>query len=211
MQLTNEREARDYVARRCSPESFAALELFVSCLREANVHQNLVSSASLDEVWQRHIADSAQLLDHVSRETRGLWLDLGTGAGLPGLILAIMRPQREFVLIESRKLRIKWLEEIVANLGLTNCKVAGSDIAAANDMSADTISARAFAPLDRLLKLSARFSTHNTAWVLPKGRSAAQEVASLPAPLRALFHVEQSVTNAEAGIVVGLGRVEVSP
>lgn len=211
MQLTNETEARDYVARRCTPGRIAALELFVTSLREANSHQNLVSSASLDQVWQRHIADSAQLLDHVPRETGGLWLDLGTGAGLPGLVLATMQPDRQFVLIESRKLRINWLREMIAKLGLANCKVAGSDITAADDMTAATISARAFAPLDRLLKLSARFSTHNTAWVLPKGRSAAQEVASLPAPLRALFHVEQSVTNAEAGIVVGLGRVEVSP
>jgi 16S rRNA (guanine527-N7)-methyltransferase len=68
------------------------------------------------------------------------------------------------------------------------------------------ISARAFAPLDRLLRLSARFSTTATQWVLPKGRSAEQEVQELPGRYRGMFHVEQSLTEAEAGIIVGKGK-----
>jgi 16S rRNA (guanine527-N7)-methyltransferase len=76
-----------------------------------------------------------------------------------------------------------------------------------DSFEAAVISARAFAPLTRLLALSARFSTRDTLWLLPKGRSAVQEVATLPRDSAELFHVEQSVTDAEAGIVIGRGRV----
>jgi 16S rRNA (guanine527-N7)-methyltransferase len=67
------------------------------------------------------------------------------------------------------------------------------------------ITARAFAPLGKLLALSARFSTRDTAWLLPKGRSAAQELSEQPPAVRAMFHVEQSQTDREGGILVGRG------
>lgn len=184
------------------------LERFAVRLAEANQLQNLVSRSSLEAIWVRHIADSAQLLDHVSRGT-STWLDLGTGAGFPGLVLAIMRPDRSYILVEARTLRSHWLRETIACLELRNCEVHGCDIRAVPDFGAGVISARAFAPLPRLIAQSARFSTAATRWVLPKGRSAAQEIAALPASLRSMFHVEQSVTDREAGIVVGTGQVEV--
>jgi 16S rRNA (guanine527-N7)-methyltransferase len=68
------------------------------------------------------------------------------------------------------------------------------------------ICARAFAPLSKLLSLSARFSTPDTLWMLPKGRSAAQELSEQPESIRAMFHVEQSRTDPEAGLVIGTGR-----
>lgn len=207
--LQSEDAAREFVAQRCDERSLASLAWFASELESANQSQNLVSKRSLPAVWLRHIADSAQLLDHVSRETR-LWLDLGTGAGFPGLILAIMRPAIEFKLVESRSLRIQWLAHVVDHLALDNCEVVGTDVRAMAQCSADAISARAFAPLDRLIALSARFSTASSHWVLPKGRSASQEVARLPLALQSMFHVKHSVTDAEAGIVVGTGKVEIA-
>lgn len=207
MRLIGEDSAREFVAERCTSVAIRKLESFITHLTQANQLQNLVSSLSLDKVWQRHIADSAQLLDHVSRET-GVWVDLGSGAGLPGLIVAIMRPDRNVVLIESRRLRIGWLNDITDRLGLPNCAVIGCDVRSVGEIGAGVISARAFAPLSRLVALSARFSTNDTEWVLPKGRSAAQEIEMLPKDVRRLFHVEQSITDPEAGIVVGRGRVE---
>jgi 16S rRNA (guanine527-N7)-methyltransferase len=206
--LRDEGEARDFVAARCDRRGFAQLEHLVNLLKLANRSQNLIASATLPAIWLRHIADSAQLLDHVPTERPHLWVDLGTGAGFPGLGLAIMRPEWSFRLIESRKLRVQWLRSAVEELALTNCKVIGSDVRKAPPLSADVISARAFAPLDRLLAFSTRFSTTATWWVLPKGQSAAQELARLPTPHRAMFHVERSVTNARAGIVVGIGKPE---
>jgi 16S rRNA (guanine527-N7)-methyltransferase len=172
---------------------------------EENARQNLISKSGENAVWLRHIADSAQLLAHVSREASP-WLDLGTGAGFPGLVIAAMRPQLDVVLVESRKKRVEWLIRAATELGLGRCRVEGRRLEHVESFAAAIISARAFAPLPKLLALSARFSTQDTLWLLPKGRSAVQEVASLPKAAADMFHVEHSVTDAEAGIVIGTGR-----
>jgi 16S rRNA (guanine527-N7)-methyltransferase len=200
--ITTEAEARAYVAQRCDGEGLDRLDRLVELLKVENTRQNLVSAASLDSIWLRHIADSAQLLDHVPRET-GTWLDLGTGAGFPGMVIAALRPDSRTVVVESRKRRIEWLHALVDALDLQNCSVIGSRLEVTEPFPASVISARAFAPLDKLLSLAERFSTSDTVWLLPKGRSAAQEVAGLPKSLRSTFHVEQSVTDADSGIVVG--------
>lgn len=200
--ITSEEEARRFVAERCSPASFEAIERFIERLVEENTRQNLVAAKSIDAIWQRHIADSAQLLDHVPRET-GMWLDLGTGAGFPGLVIALMRPQLRVVLVESRRRRIDWLEGARATFGLQNCRVEGCRLELLDSFPADIISARAFAPLQKTVRLANRFSTSDTWWLLPKGRSAAQEVAELPQSLKTMFHVEHSATDPESGIVVG--------
>ncbi len=200
--IRSEDEAQAYVADMCDAEAIERLKYFVAALKDENEQQNLVAKPTLDIAWQRHIADSAQLLTYVSRET-GLWLDLGTGAGLPGLVIAIMRPNRPVMLVESRRKRIDWLERMKTELALPNCEIAGSRLELVETVPAAVISARAFAPMAKLMDLSARFSTGQTTYLLPKGRSAAQELQTLPRKLRKLFHVEQSVTDDEAGIVVG--------
>lgn len=176
----------------------------VALLAEENSRQNLVSAASLHEVWRRHIVDSAQLLPLVPRETPAElpWLDLGTGAGFPGLVVAALLPERPVWMVESRARRIDWLERVVAALGLGRAKVIGVRLEQVESCACGVISARAFAPLDRLVTLSARFSTEATCWLLPKGRSAAQELAELKG-WRHKFHVEPSLTDAEAGIITG--------
>lgn len=206
MLLHNEEDARAFVRERCPEQSYSALEEFAKRLRKESLTQNLVASSSLDSLWLRHIADSAQLIDHVSRETSP-WLDLGAGAGFPGVVVAMMQPQREVLLIESRRLRIVWLQGIIEELGLGNCRVLGADVRRVATIEAAVISARAFAPLARLIDISARFSTNATEWVLPKGRSAAQDIANLPIALQTRFHVKQSVTDPEAGIITGHGRI----
>jgi 16S rRNA (guanine527-N7)-methyltransferase len=174
----------------------------IEMLGQENRKQNLVSVASLATMWQRHIADSAQLLRHVPRETGLPWLDLGTGAGFPGLVIAALRPECSVWMVESRARRIEWLERARLTLGLECAQVIGSPLEQVPSAPMGAISARAFAPLPRLLELSARFSTSDTRYVLPKGRSARQELAEL-AGWQHLFHVEQSLTDPEAGVIVG--------
>lgn len=201
--IRDEETARSYVAERCDAEAMEKLDRFVAALREENALQNLVAKPTLEIAWQRHIADSAQLLDYVSRETKGIWLDLGTGAGLPGLVVSIMRPKWPVVLVESRRKRIDWLECMRHELMMPKCEVAGMRLELLETVPVAVISARAFAPLPRLIDLSARFSTARTTFLLPKGRSAAQELATLPKKVRKTFHVEQSQTDDDAGILVG--------
>src|SRR5690606_15077387 len=88
------------------------------------------------------------------------------------------------------------------------CNIIDSRLEMVPEFAASVISARAFAPMPRLLELSARFSTERTLWLLPKGRSAAQDLAQLPESTRGMFHVEQSCTDPEAGIVIGHLRPE---
>lgn len=203
-----EDEARDFVAARChNPAALGKIERYAELLRQGAGTQNLVAASTLPQIWLRHIADSVQLIDHVSRGTMP-WLDLGAGAGLPGMVIGLLEPERQMVLMESRALRIQWLQETIEQLGARNIAVRGGNIRSAASVAAGVISARAFAPLPRLLDMAARFSTADTEWVLPKGRSAAQEIAQLPRRQRAMFHVKPSATDPEAGIVTGKGRLE---
>lgn len=205
MILDQEDEARAYCAGLTDAAGFARLERLAALLLAENRAQNLIAKATEEFLWVRHMADSAQLLAHVPRGTSP-WLDLGTGAGPPGLIIAAMRPGLRCVLVESRRRRAEWLERAARELGLPNCRVEGRKLENVESFSAGTISARAFAPLPKLLDLSARFSTRDTVWLLPKGRSAGQEVHDLPANTAKMFHVEHSVTDPQAGILVGKGR-----
>ena len=204
MSIANEAEARAWLTGLAEWDQVASerLEMLATMLAEENQRQNLVSAASLGSVWQRHILDSAQLLGYVPRETSSPWLDLGTGAGFPGLVIAALRPETEVVMIESRARRVEWLERARVAMALGNASVIGQPLEKIPSRQFRVISARAFAPLPKLLTLSARFSTVATTWLLPKGRSARQELLDLTG-WKHMFHVEQSLSDAEAGVIVG--------
>ena len=210
MVLTTEEQAQAWMAQLPEWNTLAKERLtLLSCmLREENQRQNLIAAASMETLWLRHIADSAQLLLHVPDETSSPWLDLGTGAGFPGLVMATLRPDCRVVMVESRTRRAEWLETAREAMGLAHAEVLEVQLEQLPTTKFCTISARAFAPLPKLLDLSARFSTSDTRWLLPKGRSAAQELSALRG-WQHMFHVEQSLSDAEAGIIVGSlsGRV----
>ncbi|MET0506705.1 MAG: 16S rRNA (guanine(527)-N(7))-methyltransferase RsmG [Burkholderiaceae bacterium] len=192
----------------CDTVCMERLERFVGLLLEENTRQNLVAASSLAEVWTRHIADSAQLaaLD----PGVGPWLDLGTGAGFPGLIVSLLRPGQH-ILVESRARRADWLRRAAGALGAANATVVEARVERVAAFAAGTISGRAFAPLDRLLALAKPFSTRETRWLLPKGRNGFKELSAMPKTIRTMFHVEPSLTDCEAAILVGRGVPDVSP
>lgn len=201
--LRDETSARAFVEGLTDAAGMLRLEALSAALINENQRQNLISRPSEAQMWVRHIADSAQLLRLVPRETPSRpWLDLGTGAGFPGLVIAALRPEWKIVLVESRARRVEWLEHMVRELDLGNCRVEGRRLELVESFKASVISARAFAPLEKLLSLSAPFSTKATTYLLPKGRSAAQELQAMPRKIRGMFHVEQSLTDEEAGIIV---------
>lgn len=204
----NEAEAQAWLRENfdISKTQWLQLEQFLAILREEMAHQNLISKTSAEQVWARHVVDSAQLLLHVPRETHGgIWLDLGTGAGFPGIIIAILGGF-EVHMVESRARRIAFLQHVVDMLDIgRKAIVQGSRLEVMEGFPVDVISARAFAPLGKLLSLSHRFSTEKTLWLLPKGKNAVRELEELSPKRRKMFHVEQSVTDTEAGILVGIG------
>jgi 16S rRNA (guanine527-N7)-methyltransferase len=202
----NEAEARAWLSATFNVprETLQRLDDFVDLLRSENNRQNLVSRSSLDRVWSRHIADSAQLLLHAPAEA-GSWIDLGSGAGFPGLVVALLR-LGPITLVEERKKRVEFLAQAVELLGLNGrATIIPARVEAMAPANFDVISARAFAPLDRLLALAERFATPQTRWVLPKGKNAKSELEAAESSWQGEFRLEPSLTDAEARIIVAQG------
>ena len=199
-----EAEARAWVQQSFDVprETMERLDTFAAFLRAENERQNLISKASLDSVWHRHIADSAQIL-LFSPSPQARWVDLGSGAGFPGLVVAALHPG-PVTLIEERRLRVDFLRRAVRLLGLS-VEILPMKVERVAATPFDVISARAFAPLPRLLTLGAALSTTKSRWVLPKGRNAESELAALDPSWQGRFELHASVTDADARIIVADG------
>ncbi len=181
-----------------SRETFSCLEVIVNQVIAENAHQNLISAKSVDAIWLRHVADSIQLLRYADR---GPWLDLGTGAGFPGLIIGAT-VEFPVHLCEKRRRRAAFLDAVSTAASLGNVTVHGVGAEALDLPAAAVISARAFAPLDTLLAAAHRFSTDRTIWVLPKGRMAAAELESVRQIWQGDFRLEPSLTDPDSHIIV---------
>ncbi|KQX21520.1 MULTISPECIES: 16S rRNA (guanine(527)-N(7))-methyltransferase RsmG [unclassified Sphingomonas] len=197
-----EEEARAWIDRHVPRETAAALERLVAMVLNEMPNQNLIAASTADHIWTRHIVDSAQLLPLAPDGARR-WIDLGSGAGFPGLVVSLMRPELEMILVESRRKRIDFLRFMAESLGLADrVAVAGQRLELLEASPQDVISARAFAPLDRLLPLAHRFSHPGTVWLLPKGRSAVSELEAVTGSWQGDFRVVPSMTDSEAAIIV---------
>jgi 16S rRNA (guanine527-N7)-methyltransferase len=187
--------------RSVSRETFERLALYVDRLRRESRRQNLVSASTLDHIWERHILDSAQLV-RFEPHSRASWVDIGSGAGLPGIVIACLI-DGPVTLVEPRKLRTQFLRETVELLAL-DAPVA---CARAEKFTGrfDVITGRAVASLTQFLRISHHLSTKKTVWALPKGRNAQSELAEAERTWQGMFHVERSVTDPDSYIVVGTG------
>jgi 16S rRNA (guanine527-N7)-methyltransferase len=188
-------------------ETMDRLDAFCLLLAAQNERQNLVSRSTICVVWERHVLDSAQLL-RFAPAPEAPWIDLGSGAGFPGLVVAALHAG-PVTLVEERKLRVDFLHRAAAVLGVSHkTEIVGSKVERVERRVFDVISARAFAPLPRLLDLGSRFSTNKTRWILPKGRNARSELDAALASWQGDFRIEPSLTDPDAGIVVaeGVGR-----
>jgi 16S rRNA (guanine527-N7)-methyltransferase len=186
-----------------SRETFEKLTLYVRLLSEESERQNLVSKLTLPDVWQRHVVDAAQLLAFAP--PNGSWLDIGSGAGLPGLIIAIITGE-PMVLVEPRRLRADFLRQTADELGLgQSVEVVQSKVELVRHPAVDIITARAVASVDRLFEVAHHLSHKRTIWVLPKGRSAKSELDAARQTWQGDFRLEASRTDPEARIVIATG------
>lgn len=184
--------------RPVSRETFERIERYVALLTEENSRQNLVSAATLGHVWDRHILDSAQLVRYEPRAGAS-WVDIGSGAGLPGIVIACL-VSGPVTLVEPRRLRAEFLHKLCESLALSATVLCAK--AERAEGSFDVITARAVARLDQLLKLSAHLSTRNTVWALPKGRSGPQELAEARRTWQFEAREEPSCTDPQSTILV---------
>lgn len=187
--------------RSVSRETIDRLQRYVNLLEDENSRQNLVSAATLENVWERHILDSAQLVTFEPARD-ATWIDIGSGAGLPGVVIGCLI-QGHITLVEPRALRADFLTEVVGALGLNASVVRTKAQRVSGEF--DVITGRAVAPLSRFLGMCDHLSTRKTQWVLPKGRSAQSELEEAERSWQGVFHVEQSITDPDAKIVVGTG------
>ena len=187
--------------RDVSRETFEKLEAYAGLLREENQRQNLISASTLDRLWERHIFDSAQLV-RFEPHPGASWVDIGSGAGLPGIVVACL-VGGPVTLVEPRRLRADFLHRAAESLSLNAKIVLGKAERAGGKY--DVITARAVANLSQLLEISAHLSTRKTTWVLPKGRNAERELVDAQQAWQGAFHVERSVTDPESRIVVVTG------
>ena len=195
-------------------ETIHRLERYADLLGHWQKTTNLVAPSTLASLWSRHFADSAQLLN-LAPDAR-LWLDLGSGAGFPGLVIAILgsgTPGFHIHLVEANFKKCAFLAEVAraTNAPVEIHAVRIEDFAA----SADTIrphivSARALAPLPRLLGLAAPFFGAETRGLFLKGREAEEEVGAARAEWEADFHLHPSLTSRDGKIVEVTGLTPLS-
>jgi 16S rRNA (guanine527-N7)-methyltransferase len=191
----------EVAGRPVSRETIEKLQAYAGLLEIENRRQNLISASTVNQLWERHIIDSAQLV-RLEPAAGATWLDLGSGAGLPGVVVACLA-DGPVTLAEPRRLRAEFLERTVDELGLRATVVQSK----AERMTGtfDVITARAVASLTRILDISHHLSTRKTVGALPKGRSAHSELAEARRAWQGEFHVERSVTDEDSYIIVATG------
>lgn len=199
-----------YLGRDVSRETSERLDHFVELLKKWSKSINLVSRSTMEHVWHRHIADSAQIWPLAPKEAQ-IWADLGSGGGLPGMVIAILahelRPSLRVTLVESDLRKSAFLSTASRELGLTT-NVLAKRIEEVPPLGADVVSARALAPLDRLLPLAARHLGENGVGLFPKGVKHVDELAAALASWRFTHETYKSETESEAVIykIGGLSR-----
>ena len=161
---------------QASPAQIADLEVFAIRLAEANAVMNLVGPDTLPDIWNRHYWDSAQLLPLAPGART--WADLGAGAGFPGVVLAILLkgvPGGHVWLIDSLGKRCRFLQGVVDELELPATVINGR--AEAQTLKVDIVTARAVAPMDKLLSYAQPYLQRGARGLFLKGEKAELEVA----------------------------------
>jgi 16S rRNA (guanine527-N7)-methyltransferase len=192
-----------------SHETVEKLALYEQLLIQWQKAVNLVALATIPYIWQRHFADSAQLLALAPHAKT--WVDLGSGGGFPGLAIAILiANQKECVvhLIESNSRKCAFLSEVARHTGapvsVHNLRIA--DAASSGAVSAgDVVTARALAPLDALLELALPFFGNASAGLFLKGREAGVEIADARKRWTFDMKIHPSISDAQ-GQILEIGK-----
>lgn len=192
--LETEQEA--FRARaNASAAQITDLEAFRLRLVEANAVMNLVGPDSLPDFWNRHVWDSAQLLD-LAPDAK-TWADLGAGAGFPGLVLSIMLKGRDGAhvwLIDSLAKRCRFLQEVVDALSLPATVIVGR--AEAQSVTCDIVTARAVAPMEKLLGYAQPYFQRGAQGLFLKGERAESELIEA----RKSWHFEAELAPSQSDV-----------
>lgn len=186
-----------------SRETMGDLELFAALTAKWTAKINLIARSTVDQIWERHILDSVQLYKFAPK-TYAKWVDIGSGGGFPGIVMAIlakeMHPESQFILIESDQRKAAFLRTAARELALP-VRVIADRIEEAPEQNADVVSARALTALSGLLPLSQRHLKSEGLALFHKGRQSAQEVAEAQKTWSFDLEDYPSITDPDARIL----------
>lgn len=184
-------------------ETMERLDVYVGLLQKWSGAINLLGPTEADYLWERHISDCGQLIAHVP-ENAATWLDLGSGAGLPGLVMAILCSSRAgaitFDLLDADKRKGAFLRE-AGRQTATAINVIAERTEDVSPRAYDVVSARAFAPLRRLLRHAAPFVSDRTTLLLHKGRNVRAELEDASEEWEVDAEILPSLTDQEGAIL----------
>jgi 16S rRNA (guanine527-N7)-methyltransferase len=175
-------------------------ERYVAHLATSGIERGLLGPREVPRLWNRHVLNCAVVATLIGPDAAVA--DVGSGAGLPGLTLALARPDLRLTLIEPLERRVVWLNEVVDDLGLDNVTVVRTRAElAADDVSADVVTSRAVSALDKLARLSIPLLHGSGEMLAIKGRSAADEVEKASKVIRKLGGRETEILTVGDGLL----------
>jgi 16S rRNA (guanine527-N7)-methyltransferase len=187
-----------------SRETLERLEILVRLLVQWQQIKNLVSDASVQHIWTRHIVDSLQIVPLVSGCNK--WLDLGSGGGFPGLVIAaslVSEKHYEVTLIEGNSRKCSFLREAARAMGVTvsvrHARI--DDVIAEYEGNVDVVSARALAPLPQLIGWTHKLLTKGAVGLFPKGQDASKELTETAKCWRLQYTTHNSLTDSHGRIL----------
>lgn len=187
-------------AERLFADRLGLAERFVALLAEQGPERGLIGPREVDRLWERHVLNCALLVDGIDPDVRTL-ADVGSGAGLPGVVLAIARPELSVTLIETMQRRTTWLQEVDAelDLGLEVVRARAEDLH--GERTFEIVTARAVAALDKLARFTLPLVADGGGLMAMKGSSAAEEIERSRKALRRFGGVDPTIARYGAGEV----------
>lgn len=174
------------ISRALTENEIKQLQTYAQLLRQWNPKINLVAPGTLSDLETRHIVDSAQLVPHLPAEEAVEVLDVGSGAGLPGLIMAILAPHHRFTLAERDQRKAAFLHTAVYSLGLSNVKVHATDVTKLQNQY-DIVTCRAWADMKAIFTLTSPLLKEQGVWLLLKGKALDAELKAC----ETMFHLTE--------------------
>ena len=184
-----------------SESILSSLDIYIELIKKWQKNINLVSKNSIDDLWNRHVLDSAQLYSLLPAPKKGLYIyDLGSGAGFPGMVLAIMG-RKDIILCESNKRKCEFLKE-VSRITNTNISIVNIRAQKLDGRSALAITSRALASLDTLLEISMPILREKGVCVFPKGRTWKEELMVAEKKFIINYNTVQCITSSDSKIII---------
>ena len=184
-----------------SDEDIANLEIFKNYLLEFNSKYNLISKSTENLIWSRHILDSAQLIKYFDFNSMGTLADLGSGAGFPGLILAIFNKNPEFhvKLYEKSPVKREFLSKVKKKINI-NAEI--KENVYNGEIDADIIVSRAFKKLNQIIKISREIIKKPHKILILKGKNAQSEINNVSLASNYSYKIENSITDVDSKIIL---------